>query len=161
MDLLDAKILDILQTDCTLAHAAIGERVGLSGSAVRRRIQALRRSGAIAREVAILGEKAAPAGITVLAFGSFDRESVTAYDSFRKMMRADPAVLQCYATSGPIDFALVVSARDPADYEAWGERVLMAHPSLRRFDSHVVWSTVKFTTKRTLEPPKGRARKRG
>ncbi|MBY0423345.1 MAG: Lrp/AsnC family transcriptional regulator [Parvularculaceae bacterium] len=158
MDIFDAKILDLLQTDCTLPHAAIGERVGLSGSAVRRRIQALRKQGVIAREVAILSEKAAPRGVAVLALMSFTRESVPAYEAFRKAMRADPCVLQCHATSGPVDFALLVVVEDPAAYEAWGERVLAAHPELRRFDSHVVWSTVKFTTKRTLAPASTRSR---
>lgn len=150
MDKLDGQILEILQVDCTMPHARIGERVGLSGSAVRRRIQALRSSGVIAREVAILGEKTNAAGITVVVTVAFEKETKRDYDAFRALMRKDDRVLQCYATAGQFDFVLVVTAESPEDYEAWGERVLMSNSALRRYDSFVVWSTVKFSTKRPL-----------
>lgn len=150
VDPLDARILDILQTDCTLPHARIGEIVGLSGSAVRRRIEALRKSGVIAREVALLSENAGKTGITLVVTMAFERESPSVYEAFRKAMRADPAVLQCYSTSGQFDFMLVVAAPSPEAYEEWGQALLGAHPAIKRFDSFVVWSTVKFTTKRPL-----------
>lgn len=148
LDPFDRRILDILQTDCTRAHSAIGEEVGLSGSAVRRRIAALRASGVIAREVAILGDSPGAAGITVIVTVTFERETRASYDAFRASMQREARVLQCYATAGQFDFILVVAAENPADYEAWGERVLMSNEALRRYDSFVVWSTVKSTTKR-------------
>lgn len=161
LDRLDARILDILQTDCTLSHARIGEAVGLSGSAVRRRIVALRRSGVIAREVAILSDDAVRGGITLVVIMAFERETPSVYEAFRKAMRADPAVLQCYSTSGQFDFVLIVAAASPESYEAWGQALLGKHPAIKRFDSFVVWSTVKFSTRRTLPgdaPPSRRKR---
>jgi Lrp/AsnC family transcriptional regulator, leucine-responsive regulatory protein len=147
MDHFDAKILDILQLDCTRSHAAIGEEVGLSGSAVRRRIHALRASGVIDREVALVNERVA-GGITVVVTVAFEKETKVAYDQFRAAMRKEPRVLQCYATAGQFDFIMIVAAASPEDYEAWGERVLMSNRALRHYDSYVVWSTVKFSTKR-------------
>lgn len=157
MDDFDRNILDILQTDCTLAHAEIGKRVGLSGSAVRRRVGALQRSGVIARQVAILGPEAKEAGITVIVTVAFERESPEAYDAFRRTMRQEERVLQCYSTAGQFDFLLVVAAASPEDFEIWGERTLMSNPDLRRFESFVVWSTVKFTTRRPSATALGRA----
>jgi Lrp/AsnC family transcriptional regulator, leucine-responsive regulatory protein len=150
LDSLDRRILDFLQTDCTRSHAAIGDDVGLSGSAVRRRIDAMRKAGVIAREVAILGDAAVEGGITVIVTVSFERESRETYDAFRAAMRNEECVLQCYATAGQFDFVLVVVAKSPAEYEAWGERTLMSNPAVRRYDSFVVWSTVKFTTRRPV-----------
>jgi DNA-binding Lrp family transcriptional regulator len=164
IDRLDARILDILQNDCTLPHARIGEKVGLSGSAVRRRIAALRKSGVIAREIAILSDDAVKGGISLVVTMAFGQESPSVYAAFKKAMRADPAVLQCYSTSGQFDFVLIVTARSPEDYEEWGQAILGAHPAIKRFDSFVVWSTVKHTTKRAIameEPPLKPSRKRG
>lgn len=150
LDLFDKSILAILQDDCQQSHAQLGEAVGLSGSAVRRRIKAMRDSGVIAREVAILGDGWQGAGITVIVTVAFQQESRKAYDSFRKLMRSDPHVLQCYATAGQFDFILVVTAASPEDYERWGEETLMSNAALRRYDSYVAFSTVKFDTKRSI-----------
>lgn len=147
LDRLDRRILDLLQDDCARSHASIGAEVGLSGSAVRRRIEAMRAHGVIAREVVLLGEGAG-GGITVITSVAFERETPTLYDAFRTAMRHEARVLQCYATAGQFDFILIVAARSPEDYEKWGEETLMSNPAIKRYDSFVVWSTVKFTTKR-------------
>jgi Lrp/AsnC family leucine-responsive transcriptional regulator len=149
-DRLDRRILDLVQDDCARSHAAIGAEIGLSGSAVRRRIQAMRDNKVIAREVALLGEGAGAAGITVIATVTFEHETPALYEAFRAAMRKEARVLQCYATAGQFDFILVVAAKSPEDYEAWGESTLMTNPAIKRFDSFVVWSTVKFTTKRPV-----------
>jgi Lrp/AsnC family transcriptional regulator, leucine-responsive regulatory protein len=151
LDSFDRHILNLVQEDCTLSHAALGGQVGLSASAVRRRLQAMRQAGVIEREVAHLGPAARPGGITVIVAVTFERETRAAYDQFRAAMRADPCVQQCYATAGQSDFMLVVTAASPHAYEAWGEATLMTVPGLKRYESYVVWSTVKFTTKQTLE----------
>lgn len=150
LDMLDRRILAILQDDCTLSHARIGEEVGLSGSAVRRRVQAMRDGGVIEREVAIIAGQAGIGGITVVVSVTFERETREAYDAFREAMRQEDRVLQCYATAGQFDFIVIVAAKSTEDYESWGEATLMNNPALRRYDSFVVWSTVKFTTKRPV-----------
>ena len=148
IDAYDQAILDLMQTDCTLSHATIGERVGLSGSAVRRRISTLRKTGVISQEVAIVNAESRIAGITVIVTVAFAQETQASVDAFRAAMRREPNVMQCYATAGQFDFILVVAAESPAHYEEWGERTLMSNSMLKRYDSFVVWSTVKFTTKR-------------
>ncbi len=149
MDAFDQRLLDIMQRDCTLSHAELGRQVSLSASAVRRRLEAMRESGVIAAEVAILGNVAA-AGITILTSLCFGEESVAAYQAFREAMRSDPHVLQCYSVAGQYDFIMVVAAPSLEAYEVWGEAVLMSNPAIRRYDSYVSWSTVKFTTQRPV-----------
>lgn len=110
----------------------------------------MRRSGIIARTVALMGDNADSAGILVVVTVSFERETPAAYEAFRTAMRKDERVLQCYTISGQFDFVLIVAAASPQDYERWGERTLMANAALRRYDSFVVWSTVKFDTARPI-----------
>ncbi|MFT5285692.1 MAG: DNA-binding Lrp family transcriptional regulator [Planctomycetota bacterium] len=57
-----------------------------------------------------------------------------------------PEVSQCYSVAGTLDFILVVHAANHSAYEKWGEEKLMADARIRRYDSHIAWSRVKFTT---------------
>src|SRR5262245_33044101 len=105
LDDFDRRILDILQSDCTRAHAEIGDEVGLSGSAVRRRVQAMRAAGVIDREVAILGERFS--GLTVVVMIELERETPEIYAAFKDAMQKDDRVLQCYAVTGRFDVVLL------------------------------------------------------
>jgi Lrp/AsnC family transcriptional regulator, leucine-responsive regulatory protein len=145
LDDFDRALLDHLQTDATLTHAQLGERVHLSASSVRRRIERMRAQGVIEKIVALLGT-AMQTGVTVIVTVSFAQESLEIYRDFRQQMRADSNVRQCYSVAGSEDFVLLVNANSPADYEKWGERALMSNASIRRYSSQVVWSTVKFST---------------
>ncbi len=144
MDSFDREILRIVQRDNRLSHAELGERVGLSASSVRRRLTALREAGVIQAEVAILDPD--KDHITVVVLIAFHHETVEAYEAFKERMRAAPEVSQCYSVAGEVDFVLVVHAPDQGTYERWGERELMSDPAIRRYDSHIVWSRVKFST---------------
>ena len=54
LDRFDLAILRLLQQDNQRSHGQLGEQVGLSGSAVRRRVQQLRQQGWIRAEVVLL-----------------------------------------------------------------------------------------------------------
>ena len=144
LDSLDRAILRIVQQNNQRTHAQIGKEVGLSPSSVRRRLKLLRVSGVIQADVSILAPEAA--GIQAIVHVSFGEESVEADDAFRQRMRESPEVTQCYAVSGDIDYVLIVHAQDLPSYEAWGKRALMSDPAIRRYDTHLVWSRVAFTT---------------
>ena len=144
LDDFDREILAIVQRDNLRTHADIGGEVGLSPSSVRRRLARLRKDGVIAADVAIVNPD--KDRITVVVTVVFQRESVQADRNFKKRMQAAPEVSQCYSVAGGIDFVLVVHAASHSDYEVWGERELMWDPHIRRYDSHIAWSRVKFTT---------------
>jgi len=144
LDTFDREILEIVQANNQQTHAAIGERIGLSPSSVRRRLKRLRDAGIIEADVSIVRPEGAVSQIIVMV--SFETESMASYDAFRARMSESPEVTQIYSVSGNVDFILVVQSPDLSSYEAWGERMLMSDPAIRRYDSHVVWSRVKFST---------------
>ena len=144
MDEFDHAILGIVQRDNRLTHAEIGERVRLSPSSVRRRLGALRASGVICADVSIVDPDKALTTIIVLV--TFRDESIDGDRAFKRRMIALPEVSQCYSVAGSIDFVLVVHCTDHRAYEAWGERELMSDPRIRRYDSLIAWSRVKFST---------------
>lgn len=148
LDAFDLAILDVLQEASAQPHAAIGKMVNLSGSAVRRRIAAMKEAGVIAHERALVAFDALGPRVRLLVSVSFERESPAIYDAFRNAMRAEPWVTHCFSTAGAADFVLIVEAPDVTAYEAWGERILMRDANIKRYESTVVWSTVKETTRR-------------
>lgn len=144
LDELDRAILEIVQRDNLRTHADIGEQVGLSPSSVRRRLASLRRTGVIQADVSIVDPNRTMVSIIVSL--AFHRESLEGNEEFKRRMIAAPEVTQCYSVAGEVDFVLVVQVQDLATYEAWGERELMSDPLIRRYDSHIAWSRVKFST---------------
>ena len=153
LDSIDCQLLDLLQESTRYSYAALAERVHLSESAVRRRIDQLRALGVIEREIAIVAPEYRK-GVHLLVSVSFERESPALYEQFRQKMRRLPEVMQCYSVAGAIDFVLLVRADDLPSFEAWGERELMSCCEIRRYDSQVIWSTVKFSTKYPVGPSK-------
>ena len=144
LDPLDRAILRIVQRDNQRTHASIGAEVGLSPSSVRRRLGALRSSGVIEADVSLLAPS--EAGVQAIVFVTLQEETTESDDGFRRRIRASPEVTQCYAVLGSVDYVLVVHAADLPSYEAWGRRVLLADPAVRRYDTHMVWGRVKFST---------------
>lgn len=148
LDAFDRAILAIVQRDNQRSHAAIGDDVGLSGSAVRRRLAALRASGVIAKDVSILADHVA--GVTLLVSIAFARESPAIYAGFESQMRSLPQVTQCYHVAGAVDYMLVVCAPSLEWYEEWSKEQFMANDAIARYDTTVVWSCKKFETAKAL-----------
>jgi Lrp/AsnC family leucine-responsive transcriptional regulator len=134
-----------------MTHAEIGDRVGLSPSSVRRRLEVLRKSGVIRREVALIDPDAVGESVLLVVLVTFERENAASHDAFRRAIIKCAEVLQCYSIGGQFDFVLIVKTTSPKAYEEWHSRVLATLPDIRRLDAFVVWSTVKFVTKFPLE----------
>ena len=131
MDGFDKRILPLVQRNNQMTHAEIGEEVGLSGSAVRRRLKLLRESGVIAADVSILR---LDAGVRFIVSVSFDEQ-----------MRAAPEVAQCYHVSGAEDYVVIVHGPSVEWCEAWSKQVFMSNPAVRRYDTRVVRDCKKFS----------------
>jgi Lrp/AsnC family leucine-responsive transcriptional regulator len=144
LDPFDRAILDLVQRNNQLTHAAIGDKVGLSPSAVRRRLSELRHKGVIARDVSLLAP--GQGGVTLITTISFGEETVEAYDAFDQQIKDTPEILQGYAVAGSDDYVLIISGPSLSWYEDWAKSTFMRNPAIRRYDTRVVWSCKKFET---------------
>lgn len=142
LDAFDHAILALVQADNQLTHAAIGARVNLSASAVRRRLAVMRRSGVIVADVSVVDP--ARLGLSFIVQVAFEREEPASLKAFIARMQAAPAVSACWSVSGEVDFVLVVHAVSPEAFEAWGRAVLMVDPAVRRYATQLVWSRPVF-----------------
>jgi DNA-binding Lrp family transcriptional regulator len=150
MDSIDRALLSLLQEDSRRTADKLGESLGLSRSAVTRRIQRLTQEGVIAREVAVLGDAVRGARVTAIVTVQFDRHLPSEADRFRRSVRALPEVQLFVEITGANDALLLVSVRDMDHFNIFSDE-LASMPFVRRYETSFVKRTVKFTTAVALE----------
>jgi Lrp/AsnC family leucine-responsive transcriptional regulator len=156
LDAADWKILDLVQRDNRLPAEKIAGRVGLSSSAVQRRLKRLRESGTIRSDVALIPPERVGRKLTVIVEVTIgERPLQRVFSEFKRLMLATDEVQQCYHVTGRADFILVITAADVEEYEALTRKLFVDNPNVARFETSIVVNKVKFTT----TVPLGAARK--
>jgi DNA-binding Lrp family transcriptional regulator len=150
VDRLDYALLALLQEDSGRTADRLGEELGLSRSAVTRRIQNLRQAGIIAKEVAILSDRFRESRVTAIVNVQFDRHQPYEADQFRRAIRAIPEVQLAVAITGASDALLLVSVRDMDHFNIFAEE-LASMPLVRRYETSFIKRTIKFTTAVPIE----------
>lgn len=143
LDDVDRKLLNLLQQDAGLSLSALGEQVNLSPSAVQRRIERLRSSRIIAKQVAVLNDAALPGAVRACVLVALERESVKLHNGFRERICATAEVQQCYDLSGAWDYLVIVVADGMPACRAVIEQLFLEAPNIKRYDTHFVFEPVK------------------
>ena len=150
LDKLDRAILRRLQDDGRETYESIGEQVGLSASAVLRRVKRLEEARAIARYVALVRPEAVGLGLTAYLNVRLEKNTEThkrnPMDLFRAAVQSWPEVVECASPTGEMDYLLRVVVRDMAHYSRFVMDTLLKHPSVQDCKTSFVLDTVKSTT---------------
>lgn len=145
MDRLDHALLALLQEDSRRTADKLGEELGLSRSAITRRIQNLTHEGIIAKEVAVVAERFRARRLTAVVSVQFDRHQPKEADQFRRAVRALPEVQLFVEITGASDALLLVSVRDMDHFNVFAD-ALASMSFVRRYETSFVKRTEKFTT---------------
>ncbi|ALA20374.1 MULTISPECIES: Lrp/AsnC family transcriptional regulator [unclassified Chelatococcus] len=143
LDRIDRKLLQIVQENARLPAEKIGAAIGLSPSAVQRRLARLRDGGFITAEVAVLDAKAAGFPLTMIVDIEVERERPELLTAFKRWIAREGAIQEAWYVTGDSDFVLVVAARDVEDYDALMQRLVSENPNIRRFRTRVTLGTLK------------------
>jgi Lrp/AsnC family transcriptional regulator len=117
LDIIDLKILDILQTDASLPIAEIADCVHLSQNACWRRIKQLEERGVIKKRVALLDAEKLGAGLTVFVAVRAGEHTEKWLETFSAAVRKMPEVIEFYRIAGEIDYLLKLQVADMAAYD--------------------------------------------
>ncbi len=128
LDDLDRKILDHLERDGRATLADVGAAVGLSSSAVKRRVDRLLAGGALRGFTAVVDHAAL--GEQTEALVELFYAPGTLLDSVTDTLREHPEVVEAWSVTGEADAIARVRTQDNADLE----RLIM---DLQR-DGHVI-----------------------
>lgn len=146
IDEIDARILDLLQTDGRLSNAAIAEQVGLTTSTVFERIKKLEKKEIIQRYVAVVDPHKLGKPITAfvrLIIGTAPGENYAACkQDFVARCLAEPDILECHSVAGEECYLLKVRVATPGDLEKLLER-LRTYTLVAKSTSSIVMSTFK------------------
>ncbi|MGH6619077.1 MAG: Lrp/AsnC family transcriptional regulator [Alphaproteobacteria bacterium] len=145
MDIIDRKIIALLQEDSTLSIAEISSRVNLSPTPCWKRLQKLEATGVIARRVALVDPEAIGLGLTVFVSVESGDHSQPWLDDFASRVSAMPEVMELYRMAGEVDYLLRVAVSDMGAYDDFYKR-LTATFSLRNVTSRFAMERIKSTT---------------
>jgi len=150
LDGIDRRILGALQADGRITYDELAAQVGLSSSAVLRRVKRLEEAGVIAGYVALV--RAEKVGLSLTAYLNVRLEKHTEMhkrtpmDLFRASVQTWPEVVECAALTGEMDFLLRVVVEDMAHYSRFIMETLLKHPSVQDCKTSFVLDRVKNTT---------------
>jgi DNA-binding Lrp family transcriptional regulator len=137
LDRFDRKLLQIAQQEGDLTADVLADRVGLSASAVLRRLKRLRRDGVVLANVAIVDPaKVGKPAFFIVAL-EIERERPELIGRLRQWMTAEDCIQEVFYVTGTADFILVVAARDIEAYDALMSRLMADNPNVRRFTTNV------------------------
>lgn len=143
LDEFDRKILRLVQENARQTTEALGDAVGLSATAIQRRLKRLRDSGTIRKEVAVVDPAFSGGLITLIVQVTLAKGSGRSVDEFKRRMRRLPEIQQCYYTMGEADFVLIATAPSVSDFEAFTRRAFFDDPAIAHFTTSVAMETVK------------------
>lgn len=137
LDIFDRKLLQIVQRDGELTAELLGERVGLSASAVLRRLKRLKADGAIVANVAVVDPARVGKPTFFVVALEVERERPELLARLRQWLVSEDQIQQVFYVTGSADFILVVTAPDVESYDALMGRLMVENPNVRRFITNV------------------------
>ncbi len=117
MDVVDKKILMLLQQDAKLNTKEIAEKVGLSISPTFERIKKLEQKQYIKKYVALLDGTKIGKSISVYCQVTLAVHSRELIDDFKKQINLLPEIMGCFHVSGNYDFLLKIAVNDMNEYQ--------------------------------------------
>lgn len=143
LDCFDLNILDIIQNDCRLPTEKLAEQVGLSASAVQRRLKRLRDENIITQEIALIDSQYTINIMSFFAGLEIDRDNYKALREFKVWACNKKNIQQIYYVTGNVDLMVLITASSASDYDAFIERLMQANPLIKRVTTNVILDTPK------------------
>jgi Lrp/AsnC family leucine-responsive transcriptional regulator len=150
LDSIDRRILRALQQDGRVTYDVLAQQVGLSPSAVLRRVKRLEEGGIVLGYVALLAPDRV--GLPLTAYLNVrlekhtERHKRNPMDLFRAAVQTWPEVVECAALTGEMDYLLRVAVQDMGHYSRFVMDTLLKHPSVQDCRTSFVLDRVKHTT---------------
>lgn len=147
LDAIDQRIISALRQDARLTFEQLAERVGLSSSAVLRRVRRLEAEGVITGYAAQVAPERM--GLGLLAYINVRLEKHTPsqrqspMDSFRAAVQGWSEVVDCVALAGEMDYLLHVQVRDMEHFARFIRDTLLRHASVQDCKTSFVLERVK------------------
>lgn len=143
LDIIDRRILRLLQEDGRMTNVDIAAQVGLTAPPSLRRVRALEEAGVIRGYHADLSADALGFPVTVFAMVSLRSQAEADLRAFEAHVAALPQVRECHMLNGEIDFLLKVVAQDLSSFQAFLTGQLTSAPNVASVKTSLTIRTSK------------------
>ena len=144
-DRFDLALLNLVQRDDSRTAESLGADVPLSPSAIARRLRRLRSNGWISRTVALLSPKLTNRRLRALVLVQLaEHADQRGKQALLGRIEATPQVQFCYEIAGGYDLVLLFDCLHMDEFTETAEAVLVADPTVRRYETSFVKRELKF-----------------
>ena len=140
MDIIDVKILEVLQANSRVSISELSKKVNLSLSAVSERLKKLESSNVIEKYTVILNSQALDKELSVIMNICLENPHQTS--EFLNFVRTEDEILECHYVTGEYDYVLKITTRNTATLENLMNRI-KGISGIKRTQTNVVLSSVK------------------
>ncbi|MFD0825803.1 Lrp/AsnC family transcriptional regulator [Neobacillus sp. M.A.Huq-85] len=151
LDVLDRKILDLLQKGAQLSNAELARRVNLSPPATHARVKRLENEGYIDRQVVVLNSRKLGFDLLCFIFVSTNIHQKEQLEYLEKALNLMPEILECHCLTGEYDYLLKVANRNREELEKF-IRKLNLLPGVNRIQTSLSLREIKFSTALPINP---------
>lgn len=136
LDSFDHALLREMQIDNQTPARVLAERVGLSQSAVLRRLRRLRAEKIITADISVVDPEVMGVPVTVHVLVSIIQGSRT-YADFARKLQARPEVKQASYVTGGADFVLHLQVESMAAYAEFAREVFHDDPNVAEYHTYI------------------------
>ena len=144
IDAIDKRLLYLLQQDALTSTEKLGEAVGLSPTAAKRRVNKMRRDGTIRKDVSIVDPARLGYEVFTLVQVNLERDRRDIVQDFKRSIIENSRIVQAFYTTGDTDFVLLVASTSLGDYEQFTQSFFWESAQIKSFKTMVVMENVKL-----------------
>ena len=145
INVIDRKIMSLLQADGRISIADLAAQVGLSASPCLRRVRMLDEAGIITRYVAVLDQQKVGLPVSVFISLRLENQREETLNDVGRAISDWEEVLECYLMTGPRDYLLRVVVADLQAYEWFLKQKLTRLKGVASIESSFALQQVKYT----------------
>ena len=146
MDIIDKKLLQLLQNDSKKTTKELSMKLNLSVTAVYERIKKLEKEGIIAKYVALLDRNKIQKGFVVFCHLKLMQHTKEFIAQFEKEVVQLSEVLECFHVSGDYDYILKICVNNMEEYREFMVTKLTTLQHIGSTHSTFMIGEVKSTT---------------
>jgi DNA-binding Lrp family transcriptional regulator len=119
LDSFDRRLIELVRQNNLEPARSLADKVGLSISAVLRRLRRLREEGVIVADVAVVNPALTGSAITMHVLVRMKEPGVRTIDTFSRNIARHPEVTAAWEVTGDDDFVLKVQVGSMEEYDAF------------------------------------------
>ena len=133
-------ILELLRQNARMSNTEIGEKIGLSRTAVKNRIREMEESGIIKGYSAVIDPQSSPEMMTFITIV----ETVPhVFDTVASLLKNEPCVVTLCQLSGECRLHAVCVAESIPAMRDFAKRMRNSTPGLKSIGAYNVWEVLK------------------